>query len=388
MEAYKFRLYPSAEQERLLNEQLNLSRELYNAFLEQRIWAHKIGITINYNFQQNQIPEIKSNFGEFRNVHSQVLQDVARRVDRAYQNFFRRIREKKSGKNIKAGFPRFKPKQRYRSITYPQSGFTILENGHLQLSKIGRLRMFMHRQVDGTIKTLTITKDRVGEWYASFSAEQNNVAATQKFEMETKELKIVGADEGILNLVVMSDGTFVENPKFLKAAEERIKKAQKGLARKRKGSKNRDKARITVAKEHRKVKRQREDYAHKQSNSIVERNDFIAFEDLPIANMVKNHNLAKSILDASWYTLVQYTIYKAESAGKIVVLVDPRGTSKTCSMCGWLKKDLDRDLNAAINIYKRGMEKVGRGTPEYRPVEIGSLPERANLIGEAGSPRL
>ena len=137
MRTYKFRLYPSAGQEKLLIKQLDLCRELYNAFLEQRILAYKTEKRINYNYQQDQIPELKSSFPEFKDIHSQVLQDVARRLDRAYDNFYRRIGEKRNGKNIKAGFPRFKSKDRYNSITYPQSGFRILDNGHVWLSRIG-----------------------------------------------------------------------------------------------------------------------------------------------------------------------------------------------------------------------------------------------------------
>ena len=163
MKTYRYRLYPSAEQEVKLDQQLELCRELYNSFLEQRILAHKMGKNIGYNYQQNQIPELKNTFREYRQIHSQVLQDVARRVDRAYENFFTRVKENKNGKKQKAGFPRFKPKQRYRSITYPQSGFHIMENSHLKLSRIGELRMFQHRSICGEIKTLTIAKDATGK---------------------------------------------------------------------------------------------------------------------------------------------------------------------------------------------------------------------------------
>ena len=399
MKAYKFRLYPSAEQEKILIRQLSLSRELYNAFLQQRIYAHRMGMTINYNYQQDQIPDLKKEFNEYRIIHSQVLQDVARRADKAYDNFYRRIREKKNGKHIKAGFPRFKSADRYRSITYPQSGFEILDNGHLSLSKIGRVRMFMHRQIEGQIKTLSIMRDGVGDWYASFSvipAEQEHTAIQPHSE------KCVGGDVGLLHLMTLSDGTIIEPPKFLAKGEKSLIKAQRNLSKKKKGSNNREKAKKTLAKEHRKIKRQRDDYAHKASNKIVASGDIIALEDLDGAGMVKNHNLAKSIIDASWNTLVQHITYKAESAGKVVVLVDPRDTSKTCSSCDWVKEymtlsdriflcdrcglEIDRDLNASINIRNRGIAKIGRGTPEVTPVEIGALPERATPVVESGSP--
>ena len=167
------------------------------------------------------------------------------------------------------------------------------------------------------------------------------------------------------------------------------------------GSGNRTRARKKVAKIHRKIERQRDDFSHKLSNTLVKEHDLIVFEDLNIAGMVKNHHLAKSIGDASWDKIVQYTTYKAESAGAFVVLVDPKYTSRECSKCGNIKHDLklsdriyhcnacgltmDRDLNAAINIRNRGIAKVGRGTPEVTPVEIGALPERATPVAEAGS---
>ncbi len=401
MKAYKFRLYPSAGQEKLLTNQLNLCRELYNTFLQQRIYAHKMGKSINYNYQQNQVPDLKKAFPEFNNIYSQILQDVARRVDRAYDNFFRRIREKKNGKSIKAGFPRFKSKDRYSSITYTQSGFRILENGHVWLSKIGGVRMFMHRKLDGEIKTLTISRDSVGDWFASFSVYIS--PAMVHTDSGAHDQAGVGIDLGITHLLALSNGTFVDAPHFLTKAEKRLKRDQGRLSRKKKGSSNRDSQKRRVAKRHRKVKRQREDFIHKVSNHLVRNNRFLAFENLDIQGMVRNHHLAKSIIDASWNTLVQYTTYKAGSAGKVVVQVNPKGTSRTCSRCGWMKDNLklsvrifhcddcglviDRDLNAAINIYKLGMTGIGRGTPEVTPVEIRALPAMATPVAEAGSPR-
>lgn len=406
IKTYKFRIYPNNAQIHMIESTLDACRQLCNAMLQQRIYAYKMGKKVTYYSQQDEIPDIKKAFPEFKNVYSQVIQDVARRVDRAYENFFRRIKEKKSGKQQKAGFPRFKPVNRYRSITYPQSGFEILENGHLKLSKIGILRMFMHRDIEGGIKTVTISRDRVGDWYASFTVEMDvdNVTETRIENTELQDQGEVGADLGIIHLVVLSDGTFIDTPHFLVKAEKRLKREQRRFSRKKKGSNNGNKQKTNVAKRHRKVKRQREDFVHKVSSDLVSNYSFLSFEDLNVAGMVRNRHLAKSISDASWSMLVQYTTYKAGNAGKVVVQVNPRGTSKTCSRCGWVKDDLnlsdrifhcndcgleiDRDLNAAINIYKRGMKKIGRGTPEFTPVEIGALPAMATSIVEAGSPRL
>ena len=212
----------------------------------------------------------------------------------------------------------------------------------------------------------------------------------------------IGIDAGLLHLVTMSDGTVIDPPHFLREGEKKIRKAQKNVSNKKKGSNNRKKARTNLTKQHQKVKTQREDFAHKLSNEIVKMYGFIAFEKLIVKNMMKNHLLAKSIADASWSTIVQYTTYKAVSAGREVVMVDPRNTSKQCSNYGYMKESLklsertfhcdscgleiDRDLNAAINIRNRGLEKVGRGTPEVTPVEIGAIPEREIPVSEAGSP--
>ncbi len=400
MKAYRFRLYPSADQERKLNEQLESCRQLYNSFLLERRYAYRGNKkSLTYNHQQNQIPELKQEFEEYRNIHSQVLQDVARRADRAYQNFYRRIREKKQGVRQKAGFPRLKGKGQYRSLTYTQSGFHLMENGHLKLSKIGELRMFQHRDIVGEIKTFNISHDGTGEWHASFSVKQDRISFHPEHTGNT-----IGIDAGLLHLSTMSDDTVIDPPHFLMKSGKRIRKAQRSLSRKQIGSSNRKKARIILSKQHKKVKDQREDFAHKLSNEIVKNNDLIVFENLNIRSMVKNHHLAKGIADASWSTLVQYTTYKAESAGKLVVSVDPGNTSRTCSNCGYKKESLelsertflcescgyeiDRDLNAAINIRNIGLIKVGRGTPEVTPVENGALPARATLIGEAGSPQL
>ena len=345
MRTYKFRLYPSAGQEKLLIKQLDLCRELYNAFLEQRILAYKTEKRINYNYQQDQIPELKSSFPEFKDIHSQVLQDVARRLDRAYDNFYRRIGEKRNGKNIKAGFPRFKSKDRYNSITYPQSGFRILDNGHIRLSKIGEVRMFMHRPVTGEIKTLSVKRDRVGDWFITITVDmQKGYSADVRaynIERPCPDFTIpVGIDLGLKAIITTSDGVQVDPPKLLRESEKKLKRAQRNLSRKKKGSGNRTKAKRKVAKIHRKIERQRDDFSHKVSWNLVETHDLIVFENLNIAEMVKNHHLAKSIGDASWDKIVQYTTYKAESAGAVVVLVDPRHTSRECSRCGNIKHDL------------------------------------------------
>ena len=411
MRTYKFRIYPSNRQIDMLGSTLNLCRELYNAMLEQRIYAYRSKKHVNYRSQQDEIPAIKERFPEYRSIHSLVVQDVARRLDKAYDNFFRRVREKKHGKKASAGFPRFKSSDRYNSITYTQSGFRILDNGHVWLSRIGELRVFMHRSVTGDIRTISIKRDSVGDWFITITSDNGMGSEHDSWEDQGNEqphanspgfTNPVGMDLGLRALITTSDGDQIDPPSFLRKSEKKLKKAQRNLSRKQKGSGKRRKAKTRVAKVHRKIGRQRDDFSHKLSRNLVENHDLIALEDLNIAGMVKNRHLAKSIGDASWNRIVQYIMYKAESAGAVVVLADPMNTSRRCSKCGSIRKDLklsdriyhcdackhtmDRDMNAAINIRNMGLIKIGRGTPEFTPVEIGALPAMVTPIAETGSP--
>jgi putative transposase len=412
---YRFRIYPKKQQIKSMNSMLNLSRELYNAMLQQRIYAYQQKKKVDYYSQKNEIPEIKRMFPEYSDIYSQVLQDVARRLDKAFDNFYRRVKEKKKGKNIKAGFPRFKSKDRYNSLTYPQSGFKIMDSGHVWLSKIGEVRMFMHRPINGTIKALSIKRDHVGDWFITLTVEADGNTDRMEADETVQNSRFqpvnpTGIDLGLKALITTSDGKIIEPPKFLIKSEKRLKRTQRQLSRKRKGSGKRSKAKARVQKVHRKIERQRDDFAHKLSCDLAVNHDLIVFEDLNVSGMVKNHHLAGSIADAGWNKIVQYTTYKAESAGKIVLPVDPRYTSQMCSGCGNINYDLklsdriyhcnvcnlsiDRDLNAAINIKRKGIQMlketkyVGRGTPEFTPVETGSIPAKANPVVETGSPRL
>lgn len=391
--AYKYRFYPNEKQLTLLNNTLDLCRQLYNAALQQRIWAYANGLSVRCKDQQSELPMLKRGIPEYYEVHSQVLQNLLRRLDKAFTVFFGRVERKRSGEKIKkAGFPRFKPTWRFNSLTYPQSGFKLLANGHIWLSKIGELRVFRHRETKGKMKNVTVKKDRVGDWFIIVQTEMPDI---QPRKVET----MIGVDLGLKNLVTLSSNESIESPRFFRRTENRIKWAQRILSRKVKGSGNREKARIRLAKLRRKVARQRDDFLHKTSTGLVKKADLLVFENLNVVDMVQNHSLAKSIGDASWGKLVQYASYKAENAGKRVELVDPRRTTQECSGCGVAVRKslservhrcpncgllLDRDLNAAINI----LNKVGRGTPELTPVETVPTPIGASMIVEAGSSRL
>ena len=410
MKTYRFRIYPTDSQVTALNSALELCRDLYNAMLQQRIYAFRSGRRVSYNSQQDELPELKNAFPEYRSIHSQVLQDVARRLDKAYDNFYRRIGERKEGNSIKAGFPRFKSRGRYSSITYTQSGFRILDNGHVWLSRLGEVRMFMHRPVTGDIKTISIKRDSAGDWFITVTAGKYRNGETETQEDHGNEkpranfpvsMNPIGIDLGLRALITISDGEQIDPPRFLGKSEKKLKRAQKRLSKKLKGSGKRRKARTRVAKVHRKTERQRDDFSHKISRNLGKNHDLITFEDLNIKGMARNHHMAKSIADASWGRIVQYTMYKAESAGTVVILVNPMYTSRKCSRCGNIRKDLklsdriyhcnscgliiDRDLNAAINIRNAGLNAVGRGTPEVTPVEIGALPAMVTPVAETGS---
>jgi putative transposase len=388
---FKYRLYPSKDQLARLEQTLTTCRILYNSALAERksAWDTE-GRSVGYHEQAVALRARKRENPYLPQVHSQVLQDVLRRVDRSFKNFFRRV---KNGE--KPGYPRFKGRDRYDSFTFPQSGFAI--NGKkLVLSKIGAVSIKRHRPIEGEVKTCTIRRD-IDRWFACFTVELPDV---EKVEPKTA----VGVDVGLLRLVTLSTGETFENPKYIKKAERKLKREQRRLSRKKKGSRNRAKQRIKVAMAHRKVREQRKDALHKLSRELVDRFDLVAFEDLLIKNMLKNHYLAGSISDAAWHMLQGFTAYKAEEAGKHVAFAVPHGTSQECSVCGAMMSLTlgqrtfrcsccgnikDRDHNSAINILKR----VGWDAPELTPVDRTTTAEslvddEASGLAEAGSPGL
>lgn len=356
--AYKYRLYPTSEQKQSIRFTLERCRLLYNRLLDERIHAYRDERrSLNYYDQASTFNERKSAIPTLRQVYAQVLQDVARRLDKAFKAFFRRV---KSGES--PGFPRFKPATQYDSFTYPQGGFK-LDRNKLKLSKIGDVKIKLHRPVEGKIKTCTIIQKN-GKYYACLSAEVESKPLPQCKDA-------VGVDLGIKTLAVTSDGEYFESPKYLRKSEKHLNRLQRSVSRKKKGSNRRKKAVHALARLHERVTNQRKDYAHKVSRKLVNRYGLIVFEDLKVIGMTKNHNLAKSIADSGWSQLVAFTTYKAESAGRVVKQVDPCNTSQLCSNCGEIvKKKLndrqhrcpycgfvaDRDENAAINILKRGSD--------------------------------
>jgi len=387
--AYKFRLYPTRKQIQALQWTLDHTRELYNAALQERRDAYRMaGISITYYDQANQLPHIKAIREEYQDIHSQVLQDVLRKVDKAFKAFFARC--KRGGT---PGFPRYKGKGHFDSFTYPQTGVSLTHDHRLCLSKIGSIKVKLHRQIKGSIKTCTLKREG-DAWFVVFACE-----------VELKPLEkshvAVGIDLGLLHFATLSTGETIENPRYYRKGEMKLERLQQALSRKKKGSHRQRKVAKQLAQAHRRVAHQRHDFLHKHSRKLVNTYGLIVFEALQPANMSKRpkprqdengtylpngaagkSGLNKSIVDAGWGLFQRFCLYKAESAGRVVLFVDPKYTSQVCSWCGQVRKkelaerwhscecgaELDRDHNAALNILALGRSVQGNlRSPRRKP---------------------
>jgi putative transposase len=362
--AYTYRISPTKGQQRLLNTMLEECRFVYNQTLAARreAWEQRQESRGLYD-TQSFLPAWKVDRPSLKLVHSQVLQNVQVRVDLAFKAFFRRVKASQD-----PGYPRFKQFGRYDSITYPQYGNGVrLEGSTLVLSKLGSINVILHRRVDGQIKTVTLRRSATGKWYASLSVER----APQPLAPDTRA---VGVDVGLESFATLSNGEKIANPRFFRQEEHELAKVQRKLSKAEKGTPERAERRKIVSRVHERIAFRRSNFAHQESRKLVDNFGTLAFEDLNARGMLKNLCLAKSIADAAWNQFVLITTSKAEEAGRRVVLVDPRNTSKRCSRCGQLvQKDLsvrvhscpvcglviDRDENAAINIVALGLQCLG-----------------------------
>ena len=367
----RFRLYPSKKQVGVLLDQFELCRQTHNWLLAScRVTYEETGKTLTQFDLNKNLMCLKNQRTEINRVHSQVLQNISKRIKDGYTGFFARRRA-----GLKAGLPRFKKHGTCRSITYPQSGFKVKAK-KLYLSKIGDIRIRQHRELRGKVKTLTVKRMRSGRWYACFSCD----VETQSRKHQVPD---VGIDVGLNSYAVLSDGNKIENPRFYRKSEKRLAHLQRGLSRKKKGSHNWNKGRVKVARLHEHIQNRRTDFLHKASRKIAELYGSVYVEDLKINNMVRNHCLAKSISDAGWGRFIGMIAYKAESAGGKLVKVNPRNTTQICSQCGErVEKALSdrthdcpfcglvmgRDMNAALNVLARGRE-IGKELAESMPVE-------------------
>lgn len=393
---YRYRLYPSRMQEHRLLVTLDQCRWLYNHFLQQLNQGITNHQTPHRYELQAMLPKLKIEHPELKQVHSKVLQMVLHRL---YSNLSTLDGLRRNGHKV--GKLRFKKKGWFKSFTYNQSGFRIVEDcgkrRRLWLSKIGTIPMMVHRELDSEIKQVHIKHERSGKWFACFSVEVNASPRAEKLS------KPVGIDLGIIHYAADTNGDFVRHPHNLIKLERKLRREQRKFSRRQNGSENWTKQRIKLARVHERVRNRRFDFLHKLSRYYINKHDFIAVEDLRIKELMESVHNGKNITDSAWSNFLYMLTYKAERAGRLVVSVNARGTTSRCSSCGKsIKKPLsvrvhecpecglklDRDLNAALNILRRGLRQVGWEPTEFTPVEIGPLPARACPIVEAGSPNL
>lgn len=359
---FKYRIFPNRTQLKKLHQSLDGCCWLYNHFLEHRkiAWeTEKKGLS---RYDQSQtISNLKKEYLFLNDVFSQSLQDVSTRVDLAFRAFFRRC---KSGE--KPGYPRFRSKVRYDSFTYPQAGFKLFKNV-IRLSKIGGVKIKLHRPIEGTIKTCTVRRSPTNKWYVTFSCVIDYTPNIKTVN------PTIGVDMGLESFATFSNGQKIKNPRFFKQEQKNLAIAQRKFSKQAKGSKYRAKARKVVARIYERISWKRENFAHQESCKIVNSFNTIIVEDLSINNLQKDNFrcINKSIGDVAWRQFLTLLTYKAEWAGGRVIKVNPAYTSQTCSQCGNRHKlelsdriyhcpccnlQLDRDHNAAINICALGLK--------------------------------
>lgn len=351
MLTYKYKLEPNKKQKQLLLQQLDLCRGLYNMLLEQKQYQR-----IGQFEQMRQLTELKAAFPEYKNCHAHMLQNVVKRLDKAFQGFFRRI---KAG--VKAGYPRFKSKDRFNSLNF--SDGCKLNGKQLSVSKVGNIKVRLSRKlpVDAVVKTCSI-KRAVNGWFATLTFESMPLPLP-------KSTKKIGVDVGITQFAALSNGKFISNPRFYQNAQAELRRAQRKVARRtNKKSNRRRKAVVLLRKVHARIANRRMDFLHKESTKLVRKYGTVVVEALNVAGMSRGR-LAKQILDCSWSEWFHQLSYKAADAWRQFVTVDPKYTSQTCPDCGFVSRENRKtqadfvciscgysdnaDHNGAVNILAR-----------------------------------
>ena len=359
---FRYRLYPTASQKTTMQHTLDECRWLYNYLLEQRktAWGERKE-TISMYDQINTFPKLKKERSSLITVHSQVLQNVAMRIDLAFKAFFRRV---KLGE--KPGYPRFRGAGWYDSFTYPQGGYSV-NSDSVNLSKIGTVKAKIHRPIEGKVKTCCVRRTSTGKWFVAFACEVEDQPLPESAEA-------VGIDVGLNNFTTLSTGEKIANPRFFRTDEKALAKAQRKLSKAEKGTPERAHRRKPVSHIYERIANRRSDFAHQVSRRLVNRFGIIAVEDLSINRMIHNHCLAKSIADVAWGQFAAFLSYKAASAGRKYIAVNPAYTSQDCSRCGHRQAitlserefccpccgfALNRDHNASLNILAVGLDSLG-----------------------------
>ena len=351
-----------------MKEHLQIAKDLWNELLAYSKECYQKTRKFPSKFELQK--QVKG-----KGLYSQTQQTIAHRVS---NSIFKVFKLRKMG--IRCGFPRFKSIDRVKSLLYPQSGFKLDQS--LKVTPFGEISIKQHRKIEGKIKTLTLKKEPSGKWFAVFCIER---------EMKQKEPKSnlgdgIGLDLGLKVFAVLSNGEKINNPRHLKKYEDKLAFCQRLLSRRKKGSKNREKAKLKVARIHENISNARSDFLHKISKQLVNDHSFIALEKLASKKMSEKR-FGKQINDAGWNAFANMLRYKAEEAGCRVIFVDPKNTTQECSSCHEIvKKDLsdrthrcpscglvvDRDLNAAMNILNHGLRQLGRELPEIKPLREGT----------------
>lgn len=388
------RIYPTEPQTKALAVQFGCARWAWNeALVKYQELYRETGKGLNYHAMAIRLPKLKQDHEWLKEADSQALQQSLQNLSRAFENFFAK----------RGRYPRFKSKHGRQSIQYPQR--VKLDGNKIYLPKIGWTRCVVHREIVGKIKTVTVSRNACGQFYASILTDDGVEAPAVSMEG-----KAIGVDVGLSHLAITSNGTKFDNPRYLCKAERNLKRKQRKLSRKKKGSNRRNKARQLVARAHNRVACARKDYLHKLSRQIVNENQVIAVEDLYVKGIMKNHKIARAVSDVGWGMFVGFLEYKAARAGKAFVKCDRWFPStKMCSECGCVTetKSLDvrswdcprcgahhdRDINAARNIRDEGLRILAGGllaAARGGDVRHGARrnPHVRAVVGEARSPRL
>ena len=366
LKATKVRIYPTPEQADFLNRQFGAVRMVWNKALAIKTHYYKVreqNLSPKKDLKPLLVTAKKSRkYSWLKEADSIALQQSVINLDKAFQNFF--------NPKLEARFPRFKSKHGNQS-SYHCMSVAVGENW-VKVPKCKPIKARIHREIAGTVKSITLSKTPTGKFYASVLAEDGLSEAKPITELQSSS--IVGVDVGLTDIAITSTGVKTGNPRFIKNVQHNLKRKQKKLSRCKKGSKGRVKARLLVAKAHERVVFARNDFQHKLSKQLIDENQAVIVETLKVKNMLKNHCLARSIADAGWHSLVTKLDYKARQAGKHLVKIDQWfASSKTCSCCDRKQEEMplnirswtcecgyvaDRDINAAINVKKQGILKL------------------------------